>query len=427
MTERAFVFESGQIGVESPPGTAVAALKRLLCTGITFTPTIPVEPFRPFGSKAPTTAIARKESAEGSIEGVLAYNDIVYLLSGLLGPATIATPGGGTDVRRWTFLPKQFSADNPKTFTIEKGSRYGAERLVYALINALSMHISEEEATITGTIIGRGVTDDIQLSTNEQQTITIDAESGTFTITFGGQTTGALAWNAAASEVQTALEGLSTIGTGNIVVTKAEMVYTLEFRNDLGQQEVAEVTTDATLLIKGAGVGTATVATTVPGITPTSLAELPVSPKAVSIYVAATEAGLGAAKLTRCLDLTFGVSDRFSPLTTIDAAESSWVAAAEKAPTFEGGLVVEHNSVAAAMVENLRNTDTRFMQILCSEGEIEEGFPYRIEVTFPFKFLSDERGDQNDVYGSTFGFTPIYDSAFGGWLRVVVDNGLTAL
>jgi len=100
--------------------------------------------------------------------------------------------------------------------------------------------------------------------TNEQQTITIDAAGGTFTITFGGQTTTALAWNASAAVVQAALEALSSIGANNITVGLVGLVYTLTFRNALGNTNVAAVTTNATLLTGGAN--TAAVATTVPGV-----------------------------------------------------------------------------------------------------------------------------------------------------------------
>lgn len=103
--------------------------------------------------------------------------------------------------------------------------------------------------------------------TNEQQTITIDATGGTFTITFGGQTTTALAYNASAATVQTALEALSSIGTGNITVGLVGLVYTLTFKNDLGRQNVAQVTTNAASLTGGAG--TATVATSVAGVAAT--------------------------------------------------------------------------------------------------------------------------------------------------------------
>lgn len=43
--------------------------------------------------------------------------------------------------------------------------------------------------------------------------------SGNFTLTYGGQTTGNIAYNASAATVQAALEGLSSIGSGNVSVT----------------------------------------------------------------------------------------------------------------------------------------------------------------------------------------------------------------
>ena len=56
---------------------------------------------------------------------------------------------------------------------------------------------------------------------NEVQAVTIRSDSGNFTLTFGGKTTSLLAYNAEASEVQTALNALSSInaGGGSVSVT----------------------------------------------------------------------------------------------------------------------------------------------------------------------------------------------------------------
>src|SRR5262249_19038185 len=79
---------------------------------------------------------------------------------------------------------------------------------------------------------------------NEVQTITINATGGTFTITFNGQTTGALAFNASQGTVQTALQGLSTIGTGNVSVSLSGTVYTVTFVGSLAATNVNQMTTD---------------------------------------------------------------------------------------------------------------------------------------------------------------------------------------
>ena len=52
------------------------------------------------------------------------------------------------------------------------------------------------------------------------QTVTISGSpSGNFTLTYLGQTTGSIAYNATAATVQTALAALSTVGSGNVSVT----------------------------------------------------------------------------------------------------------------------------------------------------------------------------------------------------------------
>lgn len=57
--------------------------------------------------------------------------------------------------------------------------------------------------------------------TSEVQTVTITGgpTGGTFTLTFDGETTAAIAYNAAASAVQSALEALSNIEPGDVAVT----------------------------------------------------------------------------------------------------------------------------------------------------------------------------------------------------------------
>ncbi|MFI6368709.1 hypothetical protein ACIBG0_39010 [Nocardia sp. NPDC050630] len=51
--------------------------------------------------------------------------------------------------------------------------------------------------------------------------------AGTFPLTFNGQTAAGIAYNAATSAVQSALEALSTIGTGNVTVTGTAGNYTV--------------------------------------------------------------------------------------------------------------------------------------------------------------------------------------------------------
>ncbi len=99
--------------------------------------------------------------------------------------------------------------------------------------------------------------------TSEVQTITINATGGTFTITLEGQTTTALAWNATAAVVKTAMEALSNVQPGDVAVSLASLVYTFTFAGKFAGENVAVMTTNAASLTGGAG--TAVVATSTAG------------------------------------------------------------------------------------------------------------------------------------------------------------------
>lgn len=93
------------------------------------------------------------------------------------------------------------------------------------------------------------VTLDISLfsaaGTSEVQTVTITGSptGGTFTLTYSGQTTSSIAYNAAASAVQSALTALSNIGSGNVAVTgSAGGPYTVTFQGSLAHTNVAQMT-----------------------------------------------------------------------------------------------------------------------------------------------------------------------------------------
>lgn len=66
-----------------------------------------------------------------------------------------------------------------------------------------------------GTVLGQVTSN---TAANEVQTVTITGTptGGSFNLVFAGQVTGAIAYNATAAAVQTALEALSNIGTGNV-------------------------------------------------------------------------------------------------------------------------------------------------------------------------------------------------------------------
>lgn len=84
----------------------------------------------------------------------------------------------------------------------------------------------------------------------QQIAITGTPGGGTFTLSYGGSTTATIAYNAAASAVQTALEALPGL-KGNILVTGSNPTFAVEFVNDLKGLDVAMITADASSLTGG--------------------------------------------------------------------------------------------------------------------------------------------------------------------------------
>ena len=126
------------------------------------------------------------------------------------------------------------------------GGTLGLNSDVYLVISGTGA----TAATIAGLAdLGAGnrefnVADAYLAPTNEIQTVTINGTptGGTFTLTFAGQTTTPITHPASLATVQTALEALSTIGAGNVVVAGTPGVsYTVTFQGDLGNANVTQM------------------------------------------------------------------------------------------------------------------------------------------------------------------------------------------
>lgn len=89
---------------------------------------------------------------------------------------------------------------------------------------------------------------------NEQQIITLTGtpSGGNFTLTFGANTTSGIAYNAAAATVQTALQGLASIGSGNATVSgSAGGPWTVTFSGALASANQPQLTASGSSLTGG--------------------------------------------------------------------------------------------------------------------------------------------------------------------------------
>jgi hypothetical protein len=162
MADRSSVSQIVQIGVETTPGTAVPATKRLQSMMITPSPKVTVQQFRPSGYKYDTLAVLGKEWSESAVTGNAVYDELIYPLSSILTTVTPTTTG--TTGHKWDFVPATYAPDTPTTFTIEHGSAVRADRTPYGQFLEFSLDFNRERVEIGGNILSQQLQDPFTLT-----------------------------------------------------------------------------------------------------------------------------------------------------------------------------------------------------------------------------------------------------------------------
>src|SRR5687767_3210048 len=141
--ERAVVTQANQIGVESTPGTLVAANKLLSSIGIALGVQASFNRFRPQGQKFASQLIPGREWAAGQVAGAGSYTELPYLFAMMSTPQTIVQQGATTAyLHPYEMKPK--AEDDVKTLTVEQGGAVRAHRAGYGLLPDLGISISRE-------------------------------------------------------------------------------------------------------------------------------------------------------------------------------------------------------------------------------------------------------------------------------------------
>src|SRR5881394_546246 len=128
--------QTAQWGAEVDPGTSVAASKRVDC----FVIKDGIKPERKStsgtGRKYPSVQQLNSERTEGSIDGSMDFNGIIYPVSGALGKQSPVSHGSSTTAKDWIFPASLSGSIQPQTYTIEKGEAVTrAHKYPYMLFN----------------------------------------------------------------------------------------------------------------------------------------------------------------------------------------------------------------------------------------------------------------------------------------------------
>ncbi|MDB5313782.1 MAG: hypothetical protein JWO38_7984 [Gemmataceae bacterium] len=159
-------------------------------------------------------------SAAGSVSGdhVLTQTEMTYDTDGnaigtiardrfntATGTGALGTPTTGVNARV-SYRASYYDAANRPVASVDVGTNGGS-----AWTRPGSVPSGSSTVLVTSVSYAADAVQTAQL--------TGSPTGGTFTLTFGGQTTSAIAYNATPATVQTALQALSSVGSGNAVVT----------------------------------------------------------------------------------------------------------------------------------------------------------------------------------------------------------------
>lgn len=168
MAERSSISQSVQIGVETVPGTAVAAGKRLQSIGVKLGPKVDSKPNLPIGQKYPSLVVVGKEWSEADLEGTNpSYTELPYVFASLMSAPTITQVMDGvtpTSGYKYVFDSATFGDDAPKTYTIEQGSSVRAHRVANAIITAFNLDWSRDEVKVGGSVLASSLQDGVTLT-----------------------------------------------------------------------------------------------------------------------------------------------------------------------------------------------------------------------------------------------------------------------
>jgi hypothetical protein len=143
MPDRFLVTEVVELGVETTPGVAVPSTVRLGGLVVEIDTALELDRIAPSGNLFDTIAAPRQEWATGSLSGYPTYTELPYVFSNVFGAATITTPSGAVNARRWHWAPSSATPWTPKTWTIRRGMVGNtAEMASYGLMTGVGMSFS---------------------------------------------------------------------------------------------------------------------------------------------------------------------------------------------------------------------------------------------------------------------------------------------
>lgn len=183
--------------------------------------------------------------------------------------------------------------------------------------------------------------------------------------------------------------------------------------------------------VKGSGLGQKITDGITMTSSPTTVAEKPILPTDVDIYLDSTSAGLGTTKLTRAVKCNVKVSDRFGPVWVLNSANTSFVSTIETEPKAEIKLMVEADSEGMGLLTQMRGTTTQYLRVACTSADNAGNtgtnkYSLQWDSAVKVKDVSDF-SDEDGIYAVEWTFDIVHDATWGKAFTVTGVNSISAL
>lgn len=324
---RGTVNRQVQVGVESTPGTPVAANKLLPSMSFTMGPEIVNRSYRTQGFRGPTVSKITQFDGGGTLSGPLNYSEIIYPLNTII-TGVIATPGGGTNSRTHTFAPVATGTDAFKTLTIQEGDATAAIQMAHGAIVDFGITVTEDASDVSGTVVG--------------------------------------------------------YAPSNVTLTGS----------------------------------------------PTAIAQLPIGPREIDVYIDPTFGAIGTTKVSDALGFGFNISSIRVKKHVLNTTFTSFKDLTDAPVDLSAEFTTEHNLQSRNLFAGVTITTNAIQYIrLKATGPIIEGaIPYSLQLDLAARIIDMNQQDVNNIWGYQYMLEPQYDSAFGNKLfNLIVTNNITAL
>ncbi len=437
---RSIVNQGLYLQREAVPGQALTtAMRRYLGIRGSIGWDIERDVERAAGYKASTGETETTRIGTADLEVRQDFNAMLPLMSGVFGaPITVPLTATPTPAYRHIFDINPRRADELATFTAIWGDPVQALQATYMAFHGMTLGVQRDEISLDANAILRAPTTGatIPTGTNEVQTVTITGSptGGTFTLTFGGQTTGPIAYNATAAAVATALQALSSIGAGNVTTGGGPLpgtAVTVTFQNDLGGTNVAMMTASGAGLTGGTSPAV-TVAETTAGVA-SGVTEIPMrTPRAsqYNVWLDTSWAALGTTKLLEFYATEIDWSDKLEPNWVVNSAVTSYSELLEAEEIdYTQSLTVGFDSVGVAQINEALDGKLKFVRVGCTGASINgtDNFGLQIDTAVALTPTNVTRAPNSPATVVEFDGTLQVDATSGKFCRAVLTNTVASL